>query len=182
MLLCGNGVFAVCGNWPLRRVCHTPEFHELFSTITDKICNLTDKIARVLPNLSFKSAFPNNRDFPAITQKQGYIASVTLHIATNFFGPELRSCSGQTEQSAMLVTMPKASVDEYHCAIFCEDHIGLSGKLPVMQPEPEAGTVQHFPDGYFRLGIFPPYAGHHPAAGRFIDYVSQSAGFSQVRF
>jgi hypothetical protein len=182
MLLCGNGVFAVCGQRPLRRVCHTPVFHELLSTITDKICNLTGKIGGVLPNLSFESAFPNNGNFPAITQKHGYIVFVTLHIGTNFFGPELRSCSWQTEQRAVFMAMPKASVDEYHRAILCEDHIGLSGKLPVMQPEPEAGTVQHFPDGYFRLGIFPPYAGHHPAAGRLINYVGQSASFPQVRF
>ena len=68
--------------------------------------------------------------------------------------------------------MPKTAVYKYHRSPRGKDQIGAARQLANMQAVPKALLVQIAPDYDFRLGIFTPNAGHHPAANIRGDDVS----------
>lgn len=70
------------------------------------------------------------------------------------------------------MTVPEAAVDEDHGAVFGQANVRLARQVAV-QAIAEAASVQRLADQQFRFGVLAANTGHHPAAGRRIDDVSQ---------
>lgn len=62
------------------------------------------------------------------------------------------------------MTMPEAAVHKDRNPPTPEDDIGLSRKVPRMQPKPVAHRVQELANGHLRAGIASPDASHEGAA------------------
>jgi hypothetical protein len=63
-----------------------------------------------------------------------------------------------------VVTVPKTAVREEHSMIAREHKVGLAWQCPLMEPEPKSCHVKSTAKDEFRLGVFPPDSGHHPAS------------------
>lgn len=72
-------------------------------------------------------------------------------------------------ESAAGMPMPEASVNEHGGAVARQDQIGAAGQTPVMEPEPQAETVESRPEDPLRAGVAPANGGHHPRSGGRID-------------
>ena len=63
-------------------------------------------------------AFPYSDDTPAKIFELGYVAPVALHVSIEFLFPELLSSLRCGREAAILVPVPKASMNENHGSMF----------------------------------------------------------------
>ena len=68
--------------------------------------------------------------------------------------------------------MPKATMHEYYRMEARENDIRFARQVADMKAKPETLTVQQAADQDFGLRVATPNAGHHPATGSSIDYIS----------
>ena len=69
--------------------------------------------------------------------------------------------------------MPETTMNEHDCLVLWQNDIRATSQPRVLEAEAEARAMQG--TSYYSLGsrILRPYPGHHSAAGRRIDYISQ---------
>lgn len=70
------------------------------------------------------------------------------------------------------MAVPEAAMDQDYRSVFRQADVWLAGQIAV-QTVAKATGVQRFSDQQFGLGVLAANAGHHPAAGRRINDVSQ---------
>jgi hypothetical protein len=131
------------------------------------ICN---RLCACLP----KRALPNERYPPALLPQASHVPLISCNRLAELVLPEFRSRRWCGRVSTSLVSMPETALNQDHSSSTGQDNVRRSRQLPVVQAKPQTASMKRTPEGYFRLGIFPPDAGHHPGASCWINDISQS--------
>ena len=133
---------------------------------------------------SFDLAFPDRQRSPPHLFEPFDGSPVALFVCTDFIQPKLGSRGREFEKPAVM-PVPKAAVHEYRRPPLRKNQIRLSWQAPVMDKEAKAKAMEPSSDQHFRLGIFAPNAGHHPATHLRGDDISHrllpSAGPAESR-
>lgn len=85
---------------------------------------------------------------------------VAFHILSEFLQPEGSICLGRCGIPASLMSMPKASLDEYGCFMPGQDNIRPSRQVTTVQPEPETKPVKHRADDFLGMRVLASDPGH----------------------
>ncbi len=76
--------------------------------------------------------------------------------------------------------MPETTVNEDNGAVTRENNIRFAGKIAHMETEAEPELVELPVNKNFRLGVAPPYTGHHPATGGAVHHIDHQVNNGRV--
>jgi hypothetical protein len=71
---------------------------------------------------------------PSQLTQRPFVASIPPSIRFNLVFPKSNACFGQSENLAVLVAVPKATIHYQHTSIFGENQIRLTWQILYMQP------------------------------------------------
>lgn len=124
-----------------------------------------------------RGALPHDEDPPAHFSQLQSNSMVSLHVCRKLAFPKdaiRRGCGGI---SATSMTMPKAPMDKQHRSILGKDQVRPAGQVPTMKTKPQTRPMEKTTYCKFRRSVTPLDAGHHPASGLAVDYISHLARF-----
>jgi hypothetical protein len=98
-------------------------------------------------------AFPNCHNLPSLPHQIHPVLSVSRSIPFQLWKPKIRPGLRQARQSAIWMSMPEATMDEYHFAQFPEHDVGMSRQTADVEPVSIAESIDNFPDPHFWFGI-----------------------------
>ena len=97
-------------------------------------------------------AFPHDDDAPAERFQEGVILQVALAVVLYLCSPELRVRLRPRRITAILVTVPEASVPENARAVLGQDDVGGSGESLLVDAITVSEPEQFLAQLHFRLG------------------------------
>ena len=139
--------------------------------------NLGEPCGRLV-ELTPAGAFPDDRNTPARCAEVVDVPAVPRHICRELALPEVRARSRGCRETAALVTMPEAAMDEHGTAPACQHDVRSPGEMSAVQAVSEACSMKRLAEFYLGTGIPALYASHHARARGAIDYVSHATDFS----
>ena len=89
---------------------------------------------------------------------------VALLVAADFLFPKVGVALWHLEVGAVVVSMPKAAIDEGYCAVFAQHDVGVTWQAVEVQPVAETESPKVFPHGQFWLCVSRMDGGHHLAS------------------
>src|SRR5262249_51535603 len=98
-------------------------------------------------------ALPDHDSPPTELLKSRGVLDVPLSVPFELRCPVQTVGLGHVAFTAILVSMPEASVHEYDYPPFRQHHIGFARKIFPVQPEPETHPMQYAPNTNFGLGV-----------------------------
>ncbi len=128
-----------------------------------------------MQDFRFQLAFPKCNGVPAQITQFNAAFEVAFLVFENLVFPEWGIGFGQYEVSAVLVTVPEASVDENGGPVFLKDNVGRTGQFLHIEPVSESAGKQEPAHKKFGLGILAPYALHAFATLLGIHFVCHKA-------
>ena len=119
---------------------------------------------------------PDRHHMPPLRAELRLDPRVAGAVPLDFPPPPLPPGLGQPEIPAMFMPVPETAVDEYHGAVFGENHIrpARQGFVPrAVHGEAVTQAVEHGTHGAFRFRVAAPYPGHDIGAlfrGKYISH------------
>ena len=110
----------------------------------------------------FNFTAPNCKHVPAELAQMAGVFFLVLHIALEFFLPELNIAFGGGGLFAAFVSVPEAAVNKNDGVVFRQDDVGFSRQLFDVFAEAVARAVQHRTDEDFGFGVLTFDARHIP--------------------
>ena len=104
---------------------------------------------------------------------------VALLVAADFLFPKVGVGLGHLETVAVVVSVPKAAVDEDDCAVFAQHDVGMTGESGMVEAIAEAAGKEILAHQYLRARSLALYCRHAAMAlllGHFV-HMPQSYGF-----
>ena len=77
-----------------------------------------------------------------------------------------------------IMHVPKTTMNKNYSPIFWKNYIRLARHVLGMKTKTKAVAMQDAANQQFRLRIFSPDAGHHPASGGLVDDISHAGASS----
>lgn len=111
-----------------------------------------------------QGAFPDNSDTEAVVEIRLHNLPVTLFVPADFFSPVLGICLGKPEQAAVLVSVPKASVNKNNSIVPGKNQIRSSDIPSVIFSEPESCPVNGASQNKLGLCVLAVNERHIPAS------------------
>jgi len=104
-------------------------------------------------------ALPDHANPPAVIAKLCCCTLIACCVAADLLLPECRSCGGHGSQVAV-VRVPETPVDEQHGTTLCENQIGLTRKVALVQSVAQALRVEGLADDQLWLCVRASDAAH----------------------
>lgn len=117
------------------------------------------------------AAFPDDDHAPALPLQGTPVPGVPLDVPLEFLLPEVRARRRRSRVPAPAMTMPETSMHEDHGTMLGQHDIRRAGQPPIVQPEPEACTVESASNYPFGPGILPADRRHHAGSRVGIDNI-----------
>jgi hypothetical protein len=111
-------------------------------------------------------AFPHDMRTPSECGQRLLYLAVARDIAVKFGLPEFNAALGCVGETAAMVAMPEAAMNQNGGPSAREDNVGSAGKIAPVKSESNAEPVQDTPDGNLGSGILLPDPRHHGASFR----------------
>jgi hypothetical protein len=109
-------------------------------------------------------AFPNRDHAPTeVIQRLG-IPQISVLVGLKFRLPELASAGWNASNATALMRMPKTPVHHHHSPVSPQHDVGTPWKVPDVQAEAAARSVQGLSDKDLWLSILAPEARHEGSA------------------
>ena len=102
-------------------------------------------------------------DGDAVPSHCGYLAlffDVALLVTVDFLLPEVGVGLGHLETVAVVVSMPKASVDEDNCTVFAQHDVGMAGESGMVEAIAEAAGPEILAHQYLWACSLALYCSH----------------------
>lgn len=113
---------------------------------------------------AFQRAFPDDEDTPFGIAKRRDMFCIVLMVGPDLLLPECLPGFWPLEEMEV-VPVPGAAVYKYDRVEATQNKIRLARKILDVKPESKPRRMQTAADLEFRLRVFAPDTGHHPAAG-----------------
>lgn len=113
-----------------------------------------------------QGAFPDNSHAPTKSAKHLLMTPVAIDISLKFLPPELFIGPGSGCVAAAFMSVPKTTMDEYHCPVFREDKVGGARQLPYMKSISKSSGEKKGAKRLLRPCILSTNTRHHAAALR----------------
>ena len=120
----------------------------------DAVEGLGEGVESLLAAVGLELTFPYG---DAVPSHCGYLAlfvDVALFVAVDFLLPEVGVCLGHLEVWAVVVSMPKAAVDEDYCAVFAQHDVGMARETGMVEAIAEATGPEILAHKYLRARPF----------------------------
>jgi hypothetical protein len=111
--------------------------------------------------ISPRSTLPDDGDPPSSFAQLLYSDGIALTVAAQLLDPELAVLSGNAEESAAVMGVPEAPVNQDNCIVSADDKVGSAWQTRGVQAETDPAAEQTFPQHKFRLRIPAPDTAHH---------------------
>lgn len=122
--------------------------------------------------LRFQLALPYLNDIPSKFGKLRIGLFISLNITFNFILPKFAICFRNSWILTVLVSVPKAPVNEYNSLVFRKDDVRFPGKIFSMKSETKPVSKQKATHQNFGFGVLASYVRHTFAALFFWEYIS----------
>ena len=113
-----------------------------------------------------QSACPDDSHAPAKSVEHFGMTPIAINIPVEFLPPELVIGLGSGCVAAAFMSVPKTTMNEYHCPVFREDKVGAARQLPYMKSISESSGEKKGPKHSLRQSVLSANARHHSAALR----------------
>lgn len=116
-------------------------------------------------------ALPDNMAAPTCCLQSIKISLISRNVFTKLFGPEFGPGLWGGGITTVGMSMPKATMNENAGFPFWQNNIRAPGQIFHVKPEPEAASMQEFPDNDLWFGVAATYGAHHAGSCGFINNV-----------
>ena len=130
--------------------------------------------------LPLRNSFDFTLPYPDYSPSKGFqfsfVADISGNVAFNLFFPKFDIGFWQTEILAVLMTMPKSSVDENDGLVFRQNNIRLPWEFFDLNTKPQTTREKILPHNHLRLCILPLDCCHTAApllGGQHISHLRQ---------
>lgn len=117
-------------------------------------------------------ALPHYQDLPPEGLQLAFLGCVSFDVAFEFVRPIFRARLGTRCAAATLMSVPKASMNEYGLSSFGEDQVRSSGQVAPVKAKAVSQGMRYSADHQFGLGILVTNSGHQSRAFR-VDVLSR---------
>jgi hypothetical protein len=114
--------------------------------------------------------------------KAQFGSAIALHVARKLGLPKLTIGRRICSEATSLVPVPKTAMNLNRRSVARKYDVWPSRKRSIVDPETKAEPVKSAPEGDFWLRVLRTYAGHHPRACRFVDYVGHFFSWHPANF
>jgi hypothetical protein len=114
---------------------------------------------------------PYRKTSPARFFQGRNVPAISRHISSQLLRPERPVAFRHYHVPAAWMLMPEAAVNEDHSSIFRKNDVRFARQVLDVQAVTKTSGMKKSPDTHLGHRVFPPNAGHHPAARCLVDYV-----------
>jgi hypothetical protein len=118
----------------------------------------------IQPLVVLSLALPDHKDSPTGRFEHGGDRPIALHVAIEFQLPELCIRRRLGGESAIAMTMPKASVHENDYSMLRQYDVGSTRQGTIVDSKAKPCSVQIAPDSELRRSVGWANRGHHPGS------------------
>ena len=130
----------------------------------DAVESLDEGVEGLLTTVGFELTFPNGDAVPTHGGNLMLLFDVTLFVTLDFLFPKRSVGLWHFETLAVVVSVPKASVDEDYRAVFLEHDVGMAGQTGMVEAIAEATGKEILSHQYLRACPLALYGSHAAVA------------------